>query len=686
MQLLSRLNQLINPVALALRLLPARGRVLMLALAAVISVVLMSVFAGSLDTLEERLGAQGWLMSAQDIPEERISIVAIDEASLAEIGPWPWPRSDMARLVSALNDAGVQLQIHDITYPEEREGDEQLIAALGASRGAVLAQVPVLPANGQQGRREQNVRTGVMSFPLTGLDCSAMAGAGNTLGSTNSTNSFIAPHAGFNAIPKGHIAPIMASDGAVRKVPAFVCVDGEAYPALALSALLQATNAPNWSVNLSQGSGLFAPAQVLRLDAYPGLTIPLDEDGNLRISYKDLPQNFRAVSAADVINGNIEPGMLENAWVLVGGTAFGMGDIVPTPYNGATPGVELQARLLGSLLDTTMPYTPRGAQWLLAMLALLFAGVTLLLASARERVAAYGLPIAAVLMPVVTLGLHWQLLAVYEIWLGWLFPAVFGLLAASLLLLLEQSRVRAERSRVFGNLNSYLPSDIAREIAFSLPSSAINARRCDVTLLSADLRNFSAFGEARPPEESAALLHFFFVKAAAIVEQRGGRIQEFKGDSLLAMWDGQSAEAAQRALAAGQDMLAIVDRDMPQHPPAGLEPLALGIGIEQGPALVGSIGPAHRRTHTLLGATVTITLRIQEMTAELAQPILLGECVARQLSDLQPESQGSYLLTGLRIPHTLFAPACDATQTSTPRRNARAEQLNLKIVSGGKGA
>lgn len=674
MQQLSRLNQLLNPVALALRLLPARGRLLMLALAAALSVALTGLFAGPLQTLEERLGAQGWLMSADDTPEERITIVAIDEASLADIGAWPWPRSEMARLVSALNDAGVQLQLHDITYPEPREGDDQLIAALEASRGAVLAQVPVLPTNGQQ---EQNVRTGVMSFPLTGLDCTAAA---------NSTSSFIAPHAGFNAIPKGHIAPIVASDGGIRKVPAFVCVDGQAYPALAISALLQATNAPAWSVSLSEGSGLFAPEQVLRLDAYPGLNIPLDAEGNLRISYKDLPQNFRAVSAADVINGNIQPGMLENAWVLVGGTAFGMGDIVPTPYNGATPGVELQARLLGSLLDTTMPYTPRSAEWLLTLLALVFAGIALVLASARERVAAYGLPVAALVMPVVALSLHWQLLAAYEIWLGWLFPAVFGLLAASLLLLLEQSRVRAERSRVFGNLNSYLPSDIAREIAFSLPSSAINAKRCDVTLLSADLRNFSAFGEARPPEESAALLHFFFVKAAAIVEQHGGRIQEFKGDSLLAVWDGQNAEAAHQALAAAQDMQVIVDRDMPQHPPAGLEPLALGIGIEQGPALVGSIGPANRRTHTLLGDTVTITLRIQEMTAELAQPILLGECVARQLSDLKPESQGSYLLTGLRIPHTLFAPAVDATQSDTPRRNARAEQLNLKIVSGGKGA
>jgi class 3 adenylate cyclase len=82
----------------------------------------------------------------------------------------------------------------------------------------------------------------------------------------------------------------------------------------------------------------------------------------------------------------------------------------------------------------------------------------------------------------------------------------------------------------------------------------------------------------------------------------------------------------------------------------------------------------------MLGDTVTITLRIQEMTAELAQPILLGECIARQLSNTSLESQGSYLLSGLRIPHTLFAPISAEAQ----QRRSRSEQLNLKIISGGR--
>ena len=199
--------------------------------------------------------------------------------------------------------------------------------------------------------------------------------------------------------------------------------------------------------------------------------------------------------------------------------------------------------------------------------------------------------------------------------------------------------------------------------------------------MSADLRNFSAFSEARPPEESAALLHYFFVRAAEIVEQHGGRIHEFKGDSLLAIWDGHDGEAALQALHAAQQMQNSIDRDMlPQHPPQGLEPLALGIGIEQGSVLIGSIGPAQRRTHTLLGDTVTITLRIQEMTTELALPILIGECAARQLSDQRLESQGSYLLAGLRTPHVLFAPS----MVDSPARRGKSDTVSLSVVSGGR--
>jgi CHASE2 domain-containing sensor protein len=655
-------------------LLPRNGRLLVLLLAGVLAAVLNFAFSDALKTVEERLGALGWTLTTDDAIEQRITLVTIDEKSLAEVGPWPWPRQELARLVNAIDEAGAQLQIHDVFLSEPKDGDTELVAALRSSRGAVLAQVPILQS-------EQTARVGTMSHSVSGVSCSAQAGASGGI-SLPDTQNYIASHAGFLGISKGHIALTVASDGSIRQFPALICVDGMPYPALAISALLEASNSEDWSASIRADTSFFGPEFRLQLDSYPGLNIPLDSQGNIRISYKQAPDNFRAVSASDVMSGNIEPGLFENTWVLVGATALSIGDIVPTPYSGATPGVELQARILGSLLDAQMPYTPRSANWLLGFISACIALVLLKLAAAPGRVSAYGLPIAGVVFPLLVLTLHIQMLSSSEVWMGWLFPALYSLLAASSLLLLEQSRVRVERSRVYSNLSSYLPLDVAKEIAYTLPSSAINAKRCDVTLLSADLRNFAAFSEARPPEESAAVLHFFFVRATEIVEQHGGRVHEFKGDSVLAVWDGQHCEAAQQALLAAQDMQAAIDQDMltPQSA-SNLEPLALGIGIEQGPALIGSIGPAHRRSHSLLGDTVTITLRIQELTEELAQPILIGECAARQLNDLQLVSQGSYLLNGLRIPHTLFAPA-----TSEPalakKKSARRMPPTLKVVAG----
>jgi adenylate cyclase len=649
--------------ALLSRLQPWQARLLLLAAAAALTLLLKVVFAGAFYTFEERVGSMGWLLSSETAPEQRFSIVAIDEKSLQEVGPWPWSRDTMARLSNALTDAGVQLQLYDIAFPEAREGDAEFIAAL--QRGnAIVSQVPDL-LNAQE-----VIRSGELSYPVTGIACENTASAQNYVGNA----------AAFAGVAKGHIAPWVDSDGAVRKVPAFICVDGKAYPALAVSALLKATNASEWRATNTVGTSPFGAAQTLSFDSYPGQAIPLDADGNLRVSFKSDPSVYQAFSAADILAGRIDRELLENTWVVVGYTAFGLIDVVPTPYNGGAPGVELQARILGSILDNKVPFTPGASNALLMLLAAAFAGVLWMLAGAREKVASYGLTASALLMPVLAIALHAQLLSSSNLWLGWISPALYGFIAASALLLHEFARVKLERGRVLDNLSSYLPAEVAAEIAYALPNSSINAHRKNVTLLSADLRNFSAYGESRPPEESAALLHFFFVKTTEIIEKHHGRVHEFKGDSLLAIWDGSDSAMASAALRAAQEMQQTIVEVLPQNPPAGLEPLALGIGIEQGPVLIGSIGPAHRRSHTLLGETVTITLRIQEMTADLAHPILIGECAARQLAEQGLISQGSYLLNGLRNPHILYAPPL----RDVSPQSARNETPPLRLLRGGR--
>lgn len=665
-----------SPFKYRLMLLPQSvARVAVLLAAGASAALVLALFGSALNSIEERVGALGWTLSPDAVLEERITLVVIDEPSIAEIGPWPWPRDTMARLVSAIDTGGAQLQLHDITYPESKVGDDEFLVALQEANGAVIAQVPVLA------QHHDVSTTGVMTHPIAGISCSEGV---NDL-TLAATSAYVAATANLSSVPKGHNAALIDNDGAVRRSPAVVCVDGSAYPSLPIAAFLRLGSSDEWRGEITTGSALLGPEAVLTLAGYPGLEVPLDSKGAMRISFAKAPETFRAVSAADVINGRIDPSLLQNAWVIVGGTAFGMADIVPTPFSGAAFGVELQARLLTGLLDMSTPYTPLGAPLLLWLTSFVFAALLYLIAGRGERVAAVCLPVAALLLPALAAATHVWALASFNVWLGWIVPALFGLLASSGLLLLELGRVRLERTRVFSNLNSYLPTDVAREIAFSLPSSSVNAHRSDVTLLNADLRNFSALSEARPPEEIAALLHFFFTRVTEIVEERGGRIQEFRGDGILASWDKANSVTALKALQAAEIMQeSLNDRLLPQDALTGLEPLALGVGIEQGPVLIGSLGPAHRRSYTMLGDTVSITLRIQEMTADLAQPILLGECVARQLSGSELQSQGSFLLAGLHIPHTLFAPISATSAQANSVESKLESPPNLTVVRSGE--
>ncbi len=81
---------------------------------------------------------------------------------------------------------------------------------------------------------------------------------------------------------------------------------------------------------------------------------------------------------------------------------------------------------------------------------------------------------------------------------------------------------------------------------------------------------------------------------------------------------------------------------------------------------MGSIGSAQRRTHLLLGQTVTRVIGIQQMTAEIGSTLLLGEKAAQALAPTAVQSQGSYLLEGFTRPLQLFTLRASDLQKHNP--------------------
>lgn len=622
--------------------------------AGLVWVMLYAAIQPIFEQAEERAGDLAWRLGADRSDERRVVVIDIDERSLKEIGMWPWPRATQARLVELIAAAGARQQIFDVVFAGAgREAEDDQLAR------AVDWYQPV----GAQ---------------LFAIEQPSVMASGHLVGALNwqscpepfeAAQGYLANFKGFPARLAGHITPRVDADGIVRRQPAVICYGGRSYPALGVAALMSATGAAD--VLLERGASPLDPAWKLVSAAFPR-AIPLNERGDLRLSWLQHPDAYVSISAADLLAGRMPAGLVEGAWVLVGSSAFGMNDTIGTPYGGANAGFLAHLQLMTAMVDGRVPFTPLVAPWLQIGAAL--GGVVVLVtlagvpASRRKLFPVYLLPIAAAAWAGLLWTAHALLLIHASLWIGWVAPVVFVLLAGSAMGIAEHARSRIVRDQLYAHLSSYLPAPVAAALALQPPSNAIKAATRQISVMFADIRNFSAYCEVRPPEEAAAVLHAFFSTATRIVEAHGGVIEAFQGDAVFAVWNADAdatdpprrgvadpAHGASHALAAAVDLLAAVQGVLPDPAPDGLEPLSLGVGVETGPAMAGSFGLARRRAHTVLGRTVTIASRLVEMTAELAHPILVGEGLAAQVGTMHLESMGTFLLEGLRVPHHIYA-------------------------------
>ena len=477
------------------------------ALAVVLMAALSSLFAPQLQQWEERLASHTWALSDSSATERRVVVVDIDEKSTQALGAWPWPRDRMAQLLNGLDAYGVNLKVVDVLFDGEQNPaqDAKLVEALQANKApTVISQLFALSPDAQ-------VKSGQLA------SASSMAATANTTCPAASTQAFgfmaAAPAFAQSSQAVGHITPIVDTDGNIRRVPAVVCYEGNAYPALAVAALSAATGA---QPVFKTAPGLLQSGQVLDVG---GIQIPVDAKVQLRVSYQMPRAGFVSVSAVDVIQGKVPAHMLKGAWALVGSTAFGGGDAVPTPQGGAVGGVEVHAQILSAALDSRTPYAPAWAPlWPLATGALALLVLIFSLKASGPK-AAVVVPAVALASGAVIFGAHAALLLGAHQWLGWGQPALFVALAAALLTAAEMLRVRAERESLYQNLSSYLPEGAARRVAFQEPTAQVVAETREATVMLVDLRNFSAYCEERPPEDAAMVLHLFYTTLDRIVTE-----------------------------------------------------------------------------------------------------------------------------------------------------------------------
>jgi adenylate cyclase len=189
---------------------------------------------------------------------------------------------------------------------------------------------------------------------------------------------------------------------------------------------------------------------------------------------------------------------------------------------------------------------------------------------------------------------------------------------------LERQRAAAERAR--HNLSRYFSPNIVEMLARQdEPMGAV--RRETVAVLFADIVGFTRMAEAMPPEAVMTLLRVFHERMTAQIFACGGTVEKYIGDAIFAVFGVPTPtdNDAANALICADLMLRALDDWNLQRARDGEAQLAIGIGLNYGPAVLGDVGSAHSMAFTVIGDTVNTASRLQALTRTLETPLVVGE-------------------------------------------------------------
>lgn len=563
--------------------------------------------------------AEEWLrdrfiqLRVSDAPEQRILVVDIDEASLAKLGPWPWPSERTADLIEVLlsNYAarGVAL---DIVMPKAKggTGDDRL-AALALNGPVVLAQ-----AFDYSTSRPEPLIEGV-------------PGGGTTRsGAAQPATGYIANHAALAAAPNiGNIGFVPDQDGALRRVPLLTSYHGRLYPALSL-ALMDCCGG--------------------------GVPLAGVDTAAARIDYRRDWRAYTVVSAADILSGAIDPASASGRLVMVGSSAMSLADRVTTPLAASRPGLGVQATMLSTLLDRRDGLTP--ARWPGALLASAFAVLaTVLVYRCLPRLSAARN--VALLGGAATVWLALAYLIVPH-------DPVFSPTAplASLLFLLafavpyQWQQTQHKSRHLLDTLRQYVAPAVVAELLRSDLRDPLAPRKLEITTLIADMEGYTTQVEALPVEDAARLTRDFLECLTGPVIEMGGTLDKYTGDGLVAFFGAPlpHQEHADLALDAARDIVRRVELLSNQRQLLGHPALRVRIGIDSGLAMAGDFGTAFRSIYTAVGDSVNTASRLEQAARDFPHSIIIGAGTVELAKRHRFLRLGERLLRGKEKATTLF--------------------------------
>ena len=579
--------------------------------AVAISIVLLTILKVSDPTPLQTIRNQTFdslqqLDTIQD--SENIAIINIGEKSLQQWGQWPWPRQNFAQLIHDIRQKNGGIIGFTVMFPEkDRFGGDEVLASWIKGNGIVLSQTP----------SSRGVRS---SGPHIGTATIGPSKAQDFLLEWPNLVTNI-PTLEEHAEGIGVLASAPQPDNQTRTYPLAITVGDKLYPSLAIELLRTHTQKPSYILKTSE-------IGVQEFAVPPFDPIVTQPDGTAYTRFNNVFKEYEYIDISSLPD-------LMGKWVIIGVTAEGITNPVPTPRGNLYP-QHIQAHMLQNFID--------GSNIQRSQLSLLVELLCAFISMICVALAVYKLPIWAS-MP-VSFGIMGSI-AYYSVYSYtsnlMLFDATFPVLASFLIFTQAsfnnfwvQFKLREQIKKQFEH---YLAPAMVKKLQKNPELLQLGGETKTMTYLFSDIRGFTPISEQfkTDPQGLGKLINRYMTPMTDLVMENEGTVDKYIGDALMAIWgapldiDDHAQRAVDTAMAMEPALLEL-NKNLKKD---GLMELSIGIGINTGDAVVGNMGSDQRFDYSVLGDSVNLAARLEAQTKEYGVFFMFTEHTLKQIKTPQ---------------------------------------------------
>ena len=567
---------------------------------------------------------QRWRPRISDEPPP-IRVVEIDDASIAKLGRWPWPRARLGEMIEKIAQAGAAVVAIDILLydPGDPEDDAKLAQAI-KGRPVVLGQF--FTNDGNAPRLAEKA-----GFAFAGDDPTGFAYGFR--GAMTPLPMFASAAAGI-----GFLNWLPDNDRVVRRVPLVLNSNGRLTPSFAMEALRVAQGASTYTLKSSNASGEYG------FGAHTGMVAIRDGDavvetgprGDFRIHFAGDDPRIR-VSAASLFEPNADLTAFAGKIVFIGVSAQLLYDIVATPLSPAAPGVVQHAEIAGQILMNdrlTRPDWAPGAEFLYTV------SLSVVLAISLPLLSTLGGTLIGMVAAAGSVAGSWWAFSRHGLLLDPIMPSVASgvvyLCGVLALFARKQGEARAIRS-AFGR---YVSPTVVAKLAADPTVLRLGGEERRVTLMFSDLRGFTTLSEGKTATELTRFLNEYLTPMTDLVLQQRGTVDKYIGDAIMAFWnapldDERHAAHAVEAALGMREALATLNAQwssVAQAAGRSFSPVKFGVGLNTGEACVGNLGSLRRFDYSVIGDEVNVASRLESASKMFGVDIVASEATRAEAS------------------------------------------------------